>query len=89
MDWGWIHHCDGHYFNFYHQDRGNVRSPAPKTPLGWGIRLRRETLAMTQDELARRIGMSSTQISHIELGKCQPRAITRAKINRALAMTTE
>ncbi len=46
----------------------------------------RENKRMTQVELAEAAGLSQTQISHIELGKCSPRPTTIRRIEKALGI---
>ena len=49
-----------------------------------GLRELRESLGMTQEELAQRAGVCRPTISRLELGKYEPRGLTLKKISRAL-----
>ena len=44
----------------------------------------RQLNQITQAELSQAIGLSQTQISHIEMGKCIPRISTRRRIQKFL-----
>lgn len=62
-----------------------LSSPPPSLP-GDEIRRRREAMGLTQEQLARRIGIADDNtISRIELGEQQPRMRTLAAIEHALA----
>jgi transcriptional regulator with XRE-family HTH domain len=57
--------------------------------LGDRIRLARTRLRMSQAELARRIGISTTAMNQIEMGNTDPRASRIPAIARALHTTTD
>ncbi len=44
----------------------------------------RQLNQITQAELSREVGLSQTQISHIEMGRCIPRISTRRRIDKFL-----
>jgi transcriptional regulator with XRE-family HTH domain len=48
------------------------------------LQLRRLALNLTQNEVAELAGMSQSQISHIETGRCRPRRRTMERLASAL-----
>ena len=58
-------------------------------PLGTRIRKAREQARMSQAELARRIGISSTSMNAIEGGHTDPRASRIVAIARELGVSTD
>lgn len=59
-------------------------SPAELAQL---VRTRREQLHLTQNELARRVGVSRSEISEIEAGRVRhPRAAVFARLGKVLAL---
>lgn len=53
------------------------------------IRMYREQRKMTQDELAKRVGVTQTAIWMFESGKITPRLVVADKISKALGVTLE
>lgn len=62
-------------------------SEATAMSLGETLRARRESQGMTQDDLARRSGLTQEMISNLERGKHQPRFDTLEKYASGLGMT--
>lgn len=60
-----------------------------KNPLGERIRLARTRYGMSQAELARRIGISTTAMNQIEAGLTDPRASRITGIARALRCSAD
>lgn len=53
------------------------------------IRMYREQKKMTQDELAKRVGVTQTAVWMFESGKITPRLVVADKIAKALGVTLE
>lgn len=53
------------------------------------IKERRETLRISQSELARRIGVSQVSVSMYESGETTPKLLIAAKLASVLGMTCE
>jgi transcriptional regulator with XRE-family HTH domain len=61
--------------------------PRSVTALSGLVRARRERLHLTQDELARRVGVSRSEISEIEAGRVKhPRAGVFARLGKVLGL---
>jgi transcriptional regulator with XRE-family HTH domain len=56
----------------------------PNGPFGAALRLRRQLLGLTQDELARMTGMSRHAILRLEKGLAFPRPVTQTRLIAAL-----
>jgi len=61
-------------------------SEATALSLGEKLRIRRESLGLTQDDLARRSGLTQEMISNLERGKHQPRFDTLEEYANGLGM---
>jgi transcriptional regulator with XRE-family HTH domain len=59
-------------------------SPEPQIALGRAVRLRREELGLSQEEVALEAGLESSWISHIESGRQNPSFGTIDRIARVL-----
>ena len=57
-------------------------------PFGTNLRLLREQMGLTQNELASRVGYSTSQINRLELGKRRPNiTMVRDRFMQALNLT--
>jgi XRE family transcriptional regulator, regulator of sulfur utilization len=54
--------------------------------VGDKIKLLRDARALTQEELAKKVGITVTALSRIERNKAEPRATTRRKLAQALGV---
>lgn len=58
-------------------------------PIGDTLRAAREKMAMTQGQLAERVGVTEAMIGHIENGRRNPTLYTARKIAVTLGMTLD
>lgn len=62
---------------------------APNTQVGGRVRARREALKLTQDELARELGVTHQHVSRIESDQAAPSLDLLVKLSHRLGVSTD
>ncbi|MGG2102676.1 helix-turn-helix domain-containing protein [Stenotrophomonas sp. NRRL B-14846] len=63
-----------------------MNTPLPQQALGAAIKAARQTLGVSQEDFADRLGMHRTQLGHIEQGRKDCRLSTLVRLAEALGI---